>query len=142
MKVKLTLAEILNLNIELSGLNNPETGEIILNGLLSQELSLVTKFKLSELSDEISPIVSNIDKLRDGLIKKRGTEKDGLISIEKFIGDNKLNPVFLEFQDEYNKLLSKEKEIEVFEFSIEEFNIKTSDRYDFFFKLLKTIKNK
>jgi hypothetical protein len=56
MKVKLALGEILDLDIELSGFVNPETGEKVLNGLLSQKLSLITKFKLSELRDLIAPL--------------------------------------------------------------------------------------
>jgi hypothetical protein len=141
MKVKLTLGDILGIQTELKGLINQETGEKIFSGLLSQDLSLVTKFKLSDLSDELSPIVANVDKLREELIKEKGTEVNGAISIERFINDTEINPVFIEFQEEYNKLLSEQKEIDVYEFSINEFDIKTSERYDSFFKLLKIIRS-
>ncbi len=136
MKVKLTLGEILNLDIELSGYVNPENGEQILNGLFSQELSLVTKFKLSELRDLIAPLKKNVEKLKNDIIKSKGEEKDGSVSIPMMI-DDVVNPVFLEFQEEYNKLISEEKELEISEFKIEDFDIVTNESYNTFFKIIK-----
>jgi hypothetical protein len=136
MKVKLTLGEILNLDIELSGYVNPENGEQILNGLFSQELSLVTKFKLSELRDLIAPLKKNVEELKNDIIKSKGEEKDGSVSIPMMI-DDVVNPVFLEFQEEYTKLLSEEKELEISEFKIEDFDIVTNESYNTFFKIIK-----
>jgi hypothetical protein len=136
MKVKLTLGEILNLDIELSGYVNPENGEQILNGLFSQELSLVTKFKLSELRDLIAPLKKNVEDLKNDIIKSKGEEKDGSVSIPMMI-DDVVNPVFLEFQEEYNKLISEEKELEISEFKIEDFDIVTNESYNTFFKIIK-----
>jgi seryl-tRNA synthetase len=136
MKVKLTLGEILNLDIELSGYVNPENGEQILNGLFSQELSLVTKFKLSELRDLIAPLKKNVEELKNDIIKSKGEEKDGTVSIPMMI-DDVVNPVFLEFQEEYNKLISEEKELEISEFKIEDFDIVTNESYNTFFKIIK-----
>jgi hypothetical protein len=136
MKVKLTLGEILNLDIELSGYVNPENGEQILNGLFSQELSLVTKFKLSELRDLIAPLKKNVEELKNDIIKSKGEEKDGSVSIPMMI-DDVVNPVFLEFQEEYNKLISEEKELEISEFKIEDFDIVTNESYNTFFKIIK-----
>jgi hypothetical protein len=136
MKVKLTLGEILNLDIELSGYVNPENGEQILNGLFSQELSLVTKFKLSELRDLIAPLKKNVEELKNDIIKSKGEEKDGSVSIPMMI-DEVVNPVFLEFQEEYTKLLSEEKELEISEFKIEDFDIVTNESYNTFFKIIK-----
>ena len=136
MKVKLTLGEILNLDIELSGYVNPENGEQILNGLFSQELSLVTKFKLSELRDLIAPLKKNVEELKNDIIKSKGEEKDGSVSIPMMI-DDVMNPVFLEFQEEYTKLISEEKELEISEFKIEDFDIVTNESYNTFFKIIK-----
>ena len=136
MKVKLTLGEILNLDIELSGYVNPENGEQILSGLFSQQLSLVTKFKLSELRDLIAPLKKNVEELKNDIIKSKGEEKDGSVSIPMMI-DDVVNPVFLEFQEEYNKLLSEEKELEISEFKIEDFDIVTNESYNTFFKIIK-----
>ena len=136
MKVKLTLGEILNLDIELSGYVNPENGEQVLSGLLSQKLSLITKFKLSELRDLIAPLKKNVEDLKNDMIKSRGEEKDGLVSIPMII-DDVMNPVFLEFQEEYTKLLSEEKELEISELKIEDFDIVTNESYNTFFKIIK-----
>lgn len=139
MKVKLTLGEIIDLDIELSGFVNPETGEKVLNGLLSQKLSLITKFKLSELRDLIAPLKKNVEDLKNEIIKAKGEEKDGGISIPMMINDV-VNPVFIEFQEEYNKLLSEEKELEVSEFKIKDFDIVTNESYNTFFKIIKAQK--
>jgi hypothetical protein len=139
MKVKLALGEILDLDIELSGFVNPENGEKILNGLLSQQLSLVTKFKLSELRDLIAPLKKNVEDLKNEIIKSKGEEKDGGISIPMMI-DDVVNPVFIEFQEEYSKLLSEEKELEVYEFKIKDFDIVTNESYNTFFKIIKAQK--
>jgi len=136
MKVKLTLGEILNLGIELSGFTNPETGEQVLGGLLSQKISLITKFKLVELRDLITPLKKNVEDLKNDIIKSKGEEKDGSVSIPMIINDV-VNPVFIEFQEEYNKLLSEEKELDVYEFKIEDFDIVTNESYDTFFKIIR-----
>jgi hypothetical protein len=136
MKVKLTLGEILNLDIELSGYVNPETNEQVLSGLLSQKLSLVTKFKLTELRDLIAPLKKNVDDLKNDIIKSKGEEKDGSVSIPIMI-DNEVNPVFIEFQEEYGKLLSEEKELEISELKIEDFDIITNESYNTLFKIIK-----
>lgn len=136
MKVKLTLGEILNLDIELSGYVNPENGEQILSGLLSQKLSLITKFKLTELRDLIAPLKKNVEDLKNDMIKSKGEEKDGTVSIPMMI-DEVVNPVFIEFQEEYTKLLSEEKELEISELKIEDFDIVTNESYNTFFKIIK-----
>jgi hypothetical protein len=136
MKVKLTLGEILNLDIELSGYVNPENGEQILSGLLSQKLSLITKFKLTELRDLIAPLKKNVEDLKNDMIKSKGEEKDGTVSIPMMI-DEVVNPVFIEFQEEYSKLLSEEKELEISELKIEDFDIVTNESYNTFFKIIK-----
>jgi hypothetical protein len=51
--------------------------------------------------------------------------------------DDVVNPVFLEFQEEYNKLISEEKELEISEFKIEDFDIVTNESYNTFFKIIK-----
>lgn len=136
MKVKLTLGEILNLDIELSGFVNPENGEQVLSGLLSQKLSLITKFKLTELRDLIAPLKKNVEDLKNDIIKSKGEEKDGTVSIPMMI-DEVVNPVFIEFQEEYTKLLSEEKELEISELKIEDFDIVTNESYNTFFKIIK-----
>lgn len=147
-KIKLNLGEILSLHAEVGGLSNSLNGEVFIKGLLSQDLSLVTKFRLSELLDTLGKHKSNVDKLYEEIVKSKGEEKDGQYSISHTIKvkgkDGKEvdqpNPAFLEFQKEYQNLLNEEKELDVYEFKIEDFDIKTEERYDTFFKVLSLIK--
>lgn len=146
MKVKLTLGEIYGLASEISGLTNTQTGEKLSKGLLGQELSLVTKFKVSELKALLTPHIKNLDSLREELVKSLGTldEATGQISIPYSIkqeDDDIINPKLIEFNKEFETLLKEEKELEVPEFKIEEFDIKTEENYDIFFKLLKSSTN-
>jgi len=147
--LKLKLNEVLELHAEIFGFSNKSTGEVIIKGLLSQDLSLVTKFRLSELGDILSKHKLNVDKLHDEIVISKGEKRDDdgyLIAhtIKVKDSDGKetdvVNPKFLEYQKEYQDLLNEEKDIEVYDFKIEDFDIKTTDRYDTFFKVLSLIK--
>lgn len=147
MKLKLTLDEVYQLSLEISGITNTQTGEKISKGLLNQELNLVTKFRLSELRDILVPYVKNIDTLREELIKKLGTidEATGSMSLSYTIkeGDDNVivNPKYIEYDNSMSALLKEEVEVEVPEFKIEDFDIKTDESYNVFFKLLKCSAN-
>lgn len=152
-KIKLSLSDIYSLEIEISGASNPENGNLMIKGLMNQKLSLVTKFKLSEIKEVVSVHKKNVDSLREELIKKLGDEtKDGGFSLSpmivkldkkgKEVKDEKgnptmeINPKFLEFNSEMEKLLKEEREISIPDLSIEDFNIETDEVYTVFFKLL------
>ena len=51
-KRKLKLFEVLNLEAEIAGLTNQTTGERIIEGLLSQKISAVTKYWLNSINFE------------------------------------------------------------------------------------------
>jgi hypothetical protein len=146
--LKLKLSEVLELHAEIFGFSNKSTGEVIIKGLLSQDLSLVTKFRLSELGDSLSKHKLNVDKLHDEIVISKGEKKDDgyliahTIKVKDLDGkeNDVINPAFLEYQKEYQDLLNEEKDIEVYDFNIEDFDIKTTDRYDTFFKVLSLIK--
>ena len=53
-KITLKLYEFYNLEAELNGLVNQQTGEKIASGLLSEKLSMVTKYWLSDLAKKIA----------------------------------------------------------------------------------------
>jgi len=53
-KISLKLFEFYNLDAELNGLTNQQTGEKIASGLIQEKLSLVTKYWLTELWKESS----------------------------------------------------------------------------------------
>ena len=119
------LFELLNLEAELAGATNNQTGEKIIEGLLNQKLPVVTKYHLNILLSNLSAEKKTIDALRDELIKKYGVEdkETGKIIIslylpgtEEFDDDNNIingtpNPIYIEFQKEYSDLINDDLEI-------------------------------
>jgi hypothetical protein len=147
--IKLSLREIYKLDSELNGFINQETGEILSLGLLSENLSLPTKYWLTDLAKKTSIEKLIIDQLKENLIVKYGSQdENGNISLNMWINEEKdesgniinpaeLNPLFIQFQEEFNSLLQEVKEIEYHEFKLEEFSdVKTSDNYIIFYKLI------
>ena len=140
-KIKLSLAELLTLEAELNGYVNPQSGEQVLSGFLKEKLNLATKYWLTKLSDKLTSKKKTIETLRDELIKKFGEEKEGgSIGIETFLDEEKtkVNPKFIEFQDEWAKLLSEEEEIEYNPISVADLEkIDSEGNYNLVFKLVK-----
>jgi hypothetical protein len=140
-KKTLKLVQFFNLEAELNGVTNPQTGEKLTKGILSEKLQLKTKYWLSDLSKRVKEQTDACQALRDELIKKYGEETDGGISISQTIeedGKQVVNPKFISFQNEFNALLNEEREIEYKEISIDELGeVETTEVYDTLFSLLK-----
>jgi len=146
-KISLKLHEILTLEAELNGAKNQQTGEVTIKGLANQKLGIVTKYHINELSKKVQAEKESIDKLREELIKKLGTEEDGQVFIKMYdeVKDEEGNVVsrsltenFIEFNTEYDKLLNEEKELEYRPFELSELaSVETEENYDVFFKLIK-----
>ena len=151
-KISLKLFEFLNLEAEINGLINQQTGETISKGLLSEKLNMVTKYWITDLNKRLTSEKESINKLRDELIMKFGTqdEQGGWQLIPSFRkedgvdGDgnpkfiNEPNPQFFEFQKEYNDLLNQERELEYKPFNISDFaHVETDGNYSTFFQLIK-----
>ena len=138
--IQLSLKEIYKLDSELNGFINQETGEILSLGLLSENLSLPTKYWLTNLAKRTSSEKSIINQLKEDLIVKYGTkDKNDNFEIPVWTDETKtnFNPLYIQFQEEFNGLLQEVKEIEYHEFKLEEFNdVKTSDNYIIFYKLI------
>jgi molybdopterin converting factor small subunit len=144
----LKLFELLNLEAELAGATNNQTGEKIIEGLLNQKLPVVTKYHLNILLSNLSAEKKTIDALRDELIKKYGTEdKDGNIGISMVIETGEvndkdepikdINPAYIEFNDEYGELLNQEREIQIPQIKLSDLDkIETKDNYVLIFKHL------
>ena len=134
---KLTLTEIYGLEAELFGLSNPQSGEVLSKGLLSQNLTLKNRYWLSRLGETVQAEKKAIDTLRDSLIKELGSEDEkGNFFLSPTI-DEKSNPNFVKFQEELSSLLKEEKEISHSVFNLEQFeNLETTEHYPVFFKLL------
>jgi hypothetical protein len=148
-KVTLKLHEFYALEAELNGVVNNQTGEVLSKGLLAEKIKLSTKYWLTELGKKVSAEKEAVEKLKEELIKKHGTEDDkGGIAIPMYINivtneegevtSRDINPKFVEFQNEFNALLQEEKEVEYKEFKLSDFeNVESEGIYVTFFKLVK-----
>jgi uncharacterized protein (UPF0216 family) len=158
-KISLKLFEFYNLDAEINGLNNPQTGEKVLDGLLQAKLPLTTKYWLSDLSKKVKAEKQAVEDLKTEMIRKYGKEDaNGGISIpilvEQLDKDGKpvmvagedgtevsqkvVNPDYQAFEKEFNELLQTEKELEYKPFSLENFeSLETTENYNTFFKLIK-----
>ena len=147
-KISLKLFEFYNLESELNGVVNQQTGEKISAGLLAEKLKLTTKYWLTELAKKVAAEKTTVETLKEELIKKHGeADETGNISIPMYIDivkdeddkiiDGKNNPKFLEFQTEFNALLQEEKELEYKPVNLNELeNIESDGNYPTFFKLV------
>ena len=139
-KTKLTLGEVIALESEISGLTNQQTGEVVLKGLLGEKINLVIKYHLSKLVDSFAADKKILEGLRDELIKKYGEETDnGGIIVTQHLDEAKtiINPKFVQFAQEYETLLSEQKEIEHSVITLEDIkDINSEGRYSVFFKLI------
>ena len=148
-KVTLKLHEFYALEAELNGVVNNQTGEVLSKGLLSEKIKLSTKYWLTELGKKVSEEKTAVEKLKEELIKKHGTEDEkGGIAIPMYINivtneegevtGRDINPKFVEFQNEFNALLQEEKEVEYKEFKLADFeSVESEGVYVTFFKLVK-----
>ena len=148
-KITLKLSEFYQLEAELNGLSNQSTGEVISKGLLSEKIKLTTKYWLHDLNKKVAAEKESVEKLKEELIKKYGKEENGAISIPLYINEvideetkevvsRELNPDFVKFQNDFNALLSEERELEYRTFKLEEFDgVETEGVYNTFFKLVK-----
>lgn len=147
-KRKLKLFEVLNLEAEIAGLTNQTTGERVIEGLLSQKISAVTKYWLNSILDTLEKEKKMLNDIRDELIKKYGDEDtNGRISINQRIetGENDeqgnptsvVNPKYVEFMSEYNTVLQESIEIKLPEINLHELSrVETSDNYQLVFKYM------
>lgn len=163
-KISLKLFEFYNLDAELNGLTNQQTGEKIASGLIQEKLSLVTKYWLTELGKKVAAEKAAVEELKNDLIKKYGKEDEkGGISIPMVIDEldsdgqpvkdldkdgnwftkKVINPEFQSFELEFNNLLQTEKDLEYKAFTLEDFEkVETSENYSTFFKLIKVEETK
>lgn len=149
-KVTLKLSEFYQLEAELNGVSNQQTGEVLAKGLLSEKIKLTTKYWLHDLNKKVAAEKESVEKLKEELIKKYGKEdEEGRISIPLYINEvvddetkevvsREINPDFVKFQNDFNALLSEERELEYKSFKLEDFeSVETDGVYNTFFKLIK-----
>jgi hypothetical protein len=148
-KITLKLGDVLQLESEINGYTDSQTGEEVFEGFSKQNLSIILKYELSDFSTELRGERSKVETLRDELIKKYG-EEDGnggiLVRMYNEVKDEEgnvigkvINPQYIEFDKEYGVLLNQEIEIEYPEINKEDLKDagKTKDKYQVLFKLIK-----
>lgn len=146
-KVKLSLLEVHGLNIELVGFTNQGTLEKLQKGLLDEKLYIVTKYKLSDLNDKLESEISKVQKFKNELIKSLGDkDEEGNISIPMRINETynedgslntwEINPKFIEYNKELDKLMQEEIELDFNEVSIEDMNVETEVNPKILFKII------
>lgn len=148
-KITLKLGDILQLESEINGYTDPQSGEIVYEGFTKQNLSIILKYELSDFSATLKTERTKVDSLRDELIKKYG-EDDGkggiLVKMYNEVKDEEgnvtgkvINPQYVEFDNEYGTLLNREIEIEYPEITKQDLKDagKTKDKYLVLFKLIK-----
>jgi hypothetical protein len=140
-KITLSLNDALALEAELNGVVDPQTQEVAFKGLLTEKMSLKTKYWLTKLSDKLASEKKTIDALRDELIKKHGKEgENGMISIVAYedAERTKATEAYAAFVSEMNALLAEEKEFEYNPLSIDELgDVAAEGRFDVVFRLIK-----
>ena len=148
-KVTLKLFEFYNLEAELNGVVNQQTGETVSKGILNEKIKLTTKYWLTDLFKKVSEEKQAVEKIKEELIKKHGQADDnGGISIPMYSkierdADGKVtlaepNPKYIEFQTDFNKLLQEERDLEYKSLYLSDFESVESDgNYATLFKLIK-----
>jgi hypothetical protein len=147
-KTTLKLHEVYELNLELKGATNQQTGEVLKKGLLDEKLSISTKYWLDRISEKLLKEIEPIEKLKEETIKKLGQEDENggyfipMRINEKFDDEGKLvsydiNPTFTEYQEEVTKLMNQEIEIEHNVINLEDINTQSEIYPRILFKLTK-----
>jgi|694.fasta_scaffold97607_4 hypothetical protein len=139
-KIKLQLGEIVALEAEINGIANQQTGQVALKGLLSENINLVIKYRLTKLAEALTADKKTVDDMRNDLIKKYGEEDGkGNLQVVPFLDEAKIiqNPKFALFANEYNALLAEEKEIDFPSVTLDDLkDVKGEGFYGVFLKLI------
>lgn len=136
-KIKLTLGQVLELDAELNGYINPQTEEKVLDGFLKQNISMLVRYRMSTLVNNVAAEKATIDKMRDELVTKHGDQTEAGYNVVLYLESGEVNPKFLDFQREYSEVLTETTEIEYKPLSpkdIEE--VVTTDNYNILLKLI------
>lgn len=143
-KLNLSLFDALQLESEINGFVNPQTKETVYKGFIKHNLPVVLKYDLFELSEKLIVEKKKVDEIRNDLIKKYGeADNEGNINVKMYdeIGEGKVKITenFLEFEKEYNELLSQNLELNYNEITRDDLKKvgDSEDNYRFLFKLVK-----
>jgi hypothetical protein len=148
-KITLKLGDVLQLESEINGFTDPQTGEVVYEGFTKQNLSIILKYELSDFSTILKGERTKVEVLRDELIKKYGEEDANggiMVKMRNEVKDDEgnvtgsvINPQYLEFDKEYGTLLNQEIDIEHPEIKLQDLKEagKSKDKYQVLFRLVK-----
>ena len=128
--MKIKLKDVVRLHEELNGVAHPQTGQVLLKGLLNQELHFKLKYHLTRLSKEVEVEFEQLVNSEKELFKKHFGEGE-VVNSPEF----RQSEEFLHYSNERFELFQEEIDFKDFEFSIDEFDFKTSDSYPGFIDL-------
>ncbi len=138
-KIELSLADILQLDSELSG--NADFG---LKGLLSCDMPFKLKYKLNKIAKQARTEALEYNTIRNEAVKKYGETKDGesFVVMPKIKGEQSNmidNPRYKDFHKEMASVLEIKKDIQVLEdISLSDLeDIKISEHYPVFMDIIK-----
>lgn len=134
--MKLTLDEILKLDVELNGVQ----GDTEKKGINSLKLSLKMKYRLHELNKIIKETKETFETLKNELIIKYGKEiEGGGYSIEQFSDETRtsLSENFINFLTELDTLSKEEKTFTFKKFTFDDLgDLEIEGNIEVFFKLI------
>ena len=146
----LQLGQILQLEAEVNGVQNQQTGEVLSKGLMKEVLKFKTKYWMMQLSNDLAEEKKKIESVRESLVKELGEEdQTGSVSLSVYTNEvvdeegkivsREINPKFLEFQDKFNELLIETKDVAHGKFLLEDFDlVESAEVYPIFSKLIST----
>jgi len=134
--MKLTLDEILKLDVELNGVQSDTEKK----GINSLKLSLKMKYRLHELNKIIKETKETFETLKNELIIKYGKEiEGGGYSIEQFSDETRtaLSENFINFLTELDTLSKEEKTFTFKKFTFDDLgDLEIEGNIEVFFKLI------
>ena len=135
-KIKLSIKDSISLLYELEGVQNQNSGDVLFKGFCNQKISLKEKYWLSKVVEFLKKESERVEGIKTDLVKKYGVEEEGSVSIPMFI-DEKENPNYVKFVEEYQELLNEEIEITYKPISLSSLeNINAEEKYEMLFKLV------
>lgn len=143
-RIELNMNELFALEAEITGVMIQD--QVVLKGLLQQDISYVHKFRLDDLLAKITPFKERLNKLRTELVQKFGELKeDGQMVIKEFLEGSdgtepKINPDYVTATGEIKDLLDMEVPLDVHPFMEEDFQFKATEYYPVFNKLIRKAK--
>ena len=148
-KVTLKLVDFYTLETEINGAFNQEANQLIIRGLLNENIKLSTKIKVMDLLKKVQLEIETVNTKRNELVEKHGEkQEDGGLFVPAFINvqtneqgeviSRDENPKFKEFQQEFQQILQEEKEFEFEPFTNQDLEGAYSNfNYPVFYKLVK-----